>query len=98
MTENDKHRQRQGLQDPRLIMAAHDLIARILSGAVPNPLPGDETRLGHFAQVLCWVVGHIDDGTPGGEFQELLRNLTDFMLAAIAAEDLAKRSGRHKVN
>ena len=78
------------------IQAAHDLITGILLKRLPCPEDEDEARLRHYAEVLCWVLGHTVSGSAGGDFMERLHDLASFV-ALTKLEQLAGAQ-KHRVN
>lgn len=69
-------------QRPEYIRIAHDLIVGVLMGEFPFPCPTRELqRLEHYAEVLCWVLGHREPGSAGQDFADRLVKMCDYLLA-----------------
>lgn len=89
MTLDDICVDSEALMDPRLIQMAHDLIGKVLTGAVRTSIPltsDDITLLSHYATVLCWVLGHVEPGGSGERFNRLLQALGDYVICVLRSE------------
>lgn len=77
------------------IQIAHDLIIGIILGELPSPYPASENeRLSHYAEALCWILGHRQPGSAGNDFSDALVEMSDYVLAAAGR----KHERRHRVN
>jgi len=77
-----------------VVIATHDLIARILLGKLPDPWQGAEAeRLTRYLEVLCWILGHRAPRGPGAEFARQMEMLCD-----LVCDEHDRALAKHRAN
>jgi hypothetical protein len=82
----------------RAVEAAHDVLVGVLAGLLPCPYPEIiKVRLEHYAEALCWVLGHTKEDSAGKDFREFLMELTERIMVEVGArvESRVKRHGNN---
>lgn len=87
----------EGMQQPDVIQAAHNMLLGMILDEFPCPCGEDRERLTHYAQVLCWVLGHTHASEAAQDFEETLLRLSSHLMNSTGRK-LLDRQMRHRVN